>query len=157
MCIRDRDCEAAKSSVGGDVRTPNSPAWLTVRCTFAVSRSSLAGMHPRCKQVPPRTSRSTRPTLRPDDDADNAAAYPAGPPPTTTRSKWFEVILRPIVSALDDRLPSVWVLSAVAAYTAMRTCAANAMRITSPVARVAMIKARVFTSAESTVLTASDT
>ena len=77
--------------------------------------------------------------------------------PTTTRSKWFEVILRPIVSALDDRLPSVWVLSAVAAYTAMRTCAANAMRITSPVARVAMIKARVFTSAESTVLTASDT
>ena len=143
--------------VGVDVTTPNSPAPITVRCTVAVSSSSLAGMHPRCKQVPPKRSRSTRPTFRPDDDAANAAAYPAGPPPTTTRSNWFELILSPIVSAGDGRLVLICELRLITAYTEIRTCVANARRMMRPVIRDAIIKALVLTSAESSGLTAFDT
>ena len=157
MTARFRFWVAEKSRVGADVITPNSPACITVRCTVAVSRSSLAGMHPRCKHVPPKRSRSTRPTLRLEDDAANAAAYPAGPPPTTTRSKWFELILRPIVSAGGGEFVSVCQLTPTTTYAAMRTCAANARRIIRPAARAAMIKARVLTSAESSVLAASGT
>ena len=45
--------------------TPNSLAPATVRKTEAVSRNSLAGMQPRCRQVPPTLSISTRATDRP--------------------------------------------------------------------------------------------
>jgi len=38
---------------------PNSPAPETERQTAAVSRNSLAGTQPRCRQVPPTLSRST--------------------------------------------------------------------------------------------------
>ena len=55
----------AKSTVGSAVRMPNSPAPVTVRYTVAVSRNSLAGMQPRCRQVPPTLSRSTMAMLRP--------------------------------------------------------------------------------------------
>ena len=55
----------AKSSVGDAADTPNSAAALTVRHTAAVSRNSLAGMHPRCRQVPPTFSISIMATERP--------------------------------------------------------------------------------------------
>ena len=46
---------------------PNSLACSTVRRTCAVSRNSLAGTQPRCRQVPPTLSRSTMAILRPAD------------------------------------------------------------------------------------------
>ena len=50
---------------GPAVSTPNSPARATVLKTEAVSSSSLAGMQPTCRQVPPTRSFSTRPTSSP--------------------------------------------------------------------------------------------
>ena len=55
----------AKSRVGELAVTPNSEAALTVRQTAAVSRNSLAGMHPRCRQVPPTFSISIIATVSP--------------------------------------------------------------------------------------------
>ena len=49
--------------------TPCSAAWLTVRNTSAACSSAFAGMHPRCRQVPPTFSASTRATDRPADAA----------------------------------------------------------------------------------------
>ncbi len=49
--------------------TPCSPAWLTVRNTSAACSSALAGMQPRCRQVPPTLSASTRATDSPADAA----------------------------------------------------------------------------------------
>ena len=49
----------AKSTVTPSTLMPNSPELPTVRRTAAVSRNSLAGMQPRCRQVPPTLSRST--------------------------------------------------------------------------------------------------
>ncbi len=67
--------------------TPCAPACLTVRNTSAACSRALAGMQPRCRQVPPTFSFSTIATLSPADAAYSAAAYPPGPPPSTTRSK----------------------------------------------------------------------
>ena len=49
--------------------TPCSPAWLTVRNTSAACSSALAGMQPRCRQVPPTFSFSTRATDSPAEAA----------------------------------------------------------------------------------------
>ena len=49
--------------------TPCSPAWFTVRKTSAACSSALAGMQPRCRQVPPTLSASTRATDSPADAA----------------------------------------------------------------------------------------
>ena len=65
---------------------PKSAACSAVRSTSAVCSSALAGMQPRLRQVPPTLSRSTNATDRPADAPYSAAAYPPGPPPTTTRS-----------------------------------------------------------------------
>ncbi len=51
--------------MGGSACTPNSLAPDTVRNTVAVSRNSLAGMHPRCRHVPPTLSFSTSATDSP--------------------------------------------------------------------------------------------
>src|SRR5690348_13819202 len=60
----------------------------------AVCSSALVGTQPRCRQVPPSLSRSTRATLRPSWAARSAAAYPPLPPPRTTTSySWFTGLL----------------------------------------------------------------
>ncbi len=46
---------------------PNSAASLTVRNTAAVSSSSLAGMQPTCRQVPPTLSFSIMAMFSPAD------------------------------------------------------------------------------------------
>ena len=46
----------------------------------------LVGMHPRLRQVPPTSELSTSATLMPSFAALMAPVYPAGPPPSTTRS-----------------------------------------------------------------------
>ena len=67
---------------------PNSRgARCTVRYTAAVSSSSLAGMQPTFRQVPPSLPFSMRAMLRPADAPYSAVAYPPGPPPMTTTSK----------------------------------------------------------------------
>ena len=54
--------------------TPCAPAWFTVRNTSAACSRALAGMQPRCRQVPPTFSFSTSATVRPADAAYSAAA-----------------------------------------------------------------------------------
>jgi hypothetical protein len=49
--------------------TPCSAAWLTVRNTSAACSSALAGMQPRCRQVPPTLFASTRATDSPAEAA----------------------------------------------------------------------------------------
>ena len=51
---------AAQSSPSFWAWTPYSAACSTVRATDAVSSSSLAGMQPTFRQVPPSRPRSTR-------------------------------------------------------------------------------------------------
>jgi hypothetical protein len=63
-----------KSMVGSLASMPKVPAWPTVRYTAAVSSSSLAGMQPRCRHVPPTRSRSTMPIDRPAAAPYSAAA-----------------------------------------------------------------------------------
>ena len=48
---------------------PNSAAWLTWRCTAAVSRKAFAGMQPRFRQVPPIAPFSTSATFSPAEVA----------------------------------------------------------------------------------------
>ena len=52
-----------------DCSIPNSAAWLTWRCTAAVSRNALAGMQPRFRQVPPMTPFSIKATFSPAEVA----------------------------------------------------------------------------------------
>ena len=54
-----------KSTETPGTSMPNSLASPIVRRTAAVSRNSLAGMQPRCRQVPPTLSRSTMATDSP--------------------------------------------------------------------------------------------
>ena len=54
--------------------TPCSAACDTVRNTSAACSSALAGMQPRCRQVPPTFSFSTSATDMPADAAYSAAA-----------------------------------------------------------------------------------
>ena len=48
-----RPSTADQSIPGSEEVTPNSAAPATVRYTAAASRSSLAGMQPTCRHVPP--------------------------------------------------------------------------------------------------------
>src|SRR5712691_2125871 len=60
---------------------------------FATCSSAFDGMQPRYTQTPPGfASGSTSATLSPRSAPRNAAAYPPGPPPTTT--SWTDVISR---------------------------------------------------------------
>ena len=68
--------------------TPCSPACETVRNTSAACSSALAGMQPRCRQVPPTFSFSTIATVSPADAAYSAAAYPPG-----TAAEHHEVVV----------------------------------------------------------------
>jgi hypothetical protein len=65
--LRARD--TSQSSPVTSARMPYSLACCTWRLVAAVSSSSLAGMHPRCRHVPPTLSFSTRPTFSPADPA----------------------------------------------------------------------------------------
>ena len=86
MTSRLRACDRRRSSDGTPASTPKSGARWIVRSTSAVCRSSLAGMQPRCRHVPPTRPSSTRATSRPAAAPYSAVAYPAGPPPRTTTS-----------------------------------------------------------------------
>jgi len=57
----------AKSVSTAPVVNPNSFDRSIVRCTWAVSRNSLAGTQPRCRHVPPTFSRSTIAMFSPAD------------------------------------------------------------------------------------------
>ena len=63
----------AKLTEGALDSMPNSAACSTWRCTAAVSRNALAGMHPRFKHVPPNASFSIIAILRPADAPYSAA------------------------------------------------------------------------------------
>ena len=83
-----------RSSVGWPASTPNSLAPRTVRRTSAVWRSSLAGMQPRCRQVPPTRASSIMAIRRARRRRRRApAAYPPGPPPRTTTSNLSATVL----------------------------------------------------------------
>ena len=69
-----RSSVVAQSTDFGSTITPKSPACFTVRTIAAVSSSSLAGMQPRCRHVPPILSNSTSPTSRPAEAPYSAAA-----------------------------------------------------------------------------------
>ena len=60
-----RAWETEKSTSTPVAVMPKAPACSSVRRTCAVSRNSLAGTHPRCRQVPPTLSRSTSAMLSP--------------------------------------------------------------------------------------------
>ena len=55
-------------------RKPNVSAWPTVRYTSAACSRAFAGMHPRCRQVPPTFLSSTRAILSPAEAPYSAAA-----------------------------------------------------------------------------------
>ncbi len=63
-----------KSMAGSSMVKPNSAAPARVRRTWAVSSSSLAGMQPRCRQVPPTFWFSIMATSRPAEAPYSAAA-----------------------------------------------------------------------------------
>ena len=63
FCLRSWVTE--KSMVGSPAWIPKVAACSTVRCTAAVSSSSLAGMQPTCRQVPPTLLRSISAMSRP--------------------------------------------------------------------------------------------
>src|SRR6478609_8349295 len=66
-------------------------------------------MHPRCRQVPPSRSCSTRATDCPSSAARNAAAYPPDPPPRMTRSNSSWLLVKGF-SSKGPRVGGVWVL-----------------------------------------------
>jgi hypothetical protein len=72
-CLRSWQVD---SCIDGSPATviPNSPAPRIVRSTSAVWSSSLAGMQPRCRHVPPRRCSSTIAMRRPADAPYSAAA-----------------------------------------------------------------------------------
>ncbi len=55
-------------------RTPNCSLSRAASATSAACSSALVGMQPRCRQVPPSLSFSTRATLRPSSAARSAQA-----------------------------------------------------------------------------------
>ena len=100
-----RASTADQSRLGSPAPTPNSPALATVRYTEAASRSSLAGMQPTCRQVPPTLFFSTTPTSRPALAPYRAAAYPPGPPPMTIASCAESLTEPPNLPSLSATLP----------------------------------------------------
>src|SRR5262249_23749149 len=77
----------ARSSLGGAY---SMPAWRASAASWiraARPRSALEGMQPTWRHSPPSGPRASTSTVsRPRSAARNAAAYPPGPPPRTTRS-----------------------------------------------------------------------
>ena len=71
-CLRSRVTD--QSMVGSPAEMPNSLAVPTWWYTAAVSSSSLAGMQPTCKQVPPTLARSTMAMFSPAEAPYKAAA-----------------------------------------------------------------------------------
>ena len=65
---------AGTSTPSREARTPNCSLWRAESATSAACSSALVGMQPRCRQVPPSLSFSTRATLMPSSAARNAAA-----------------------------------------------------------------------------------
>src|SRR4051794_10586692 len=74
------------SMPSSDERTPTFSPSRAASATSAAWRRAFVGMHPRCKQVPPTLSRSTKITERPSSAARSAHAYPPLPAPRMTRS-----------------------------------------------------------------------
>src|SRR5262245_5121060 len=67
--------------------TPASLASAASCSSVAIPSSALDGMHPTWRHSPPSALRvSTSTVSRPRSAARKAAAYPPGPPPSTTRS-----------------------------------------------------------------------
>ena len=64
-------------------RPTDSPS-LTAEASSAVCSSTLVGMQPLLRQVPPSAFFSTRTTAAPSCAARSAATYPPVPPPMTT-------------------------------------------------------------------------
>src|SRR5690349_11544541 len=89
------------------VRTPNCSPSRAESATSAACSSALVGIQPRCRQVPPTLSFSTRATDFPSVAARRAAAYPPLPPPRITRS-----YVVPLLSAAFVTGSSVGVWSA---------------------------------------------
>src|SRR3954452_5180625 len=87
-------------------RTPTFSPSRAASATSAACRSALVGMHPRCRQVPPTLSRSTKITDRSSSAARSAHAYPPLPAPRMTRS----AVREPEVSATDEHLAGVTAL-----------------------------------------------
>src|SRR3954453_22813855 len=88
------------SMPSNDDLTPMLDPLRALSATSAACRSALVGMHPRCRQVPPTLSRSTKITDRSSSAARKAHAYPPLPAPRMTRSAERE----PEESATDEHL-----------------------------------------------------
>ncbi|CAB4640978.1 unannotated protein [freshwater metagenome] len=101
-----RVCVTEKSSTGSDVVRPNAAALSIARRIDAVSRSSLAGMQPTLRQVPPMRFFSIRAMLSPADAPYSAAAYPPGPPPMMTTSKFSVIRTTSIATTGSLSLPA---------------------------------------------------
>ena len=71
-CLRSMVTD--QSTTGSVAVMPNAAASFTVRYTEAVSRSSLAGIHPTCRQVPPTLAFSIMAMLSPAAAPYSAAA-----------------------------------------------------------------------------------
>src|SRR3954449_7699470 len=88
------------SMPSSEERTPTFSPSRAASATSAAWRRAFVGMHPRCKQVPPTLSRSTRITERSSSAARSAHAYPPLPAPRMTRS----AVREPEESATDEHL-----------------------------------------------------
>ncbi len=80
-CCRAGRSKAMCPSAAFSFFCVSSSGWAAV-----APSSSLVGMHPRFRQVPPRPSRSTSATESPRAAASKAARLPPGPPPSMIMS-----------------------------------------------------------------------
>ena len=117
--------------------TPNSAAPRTVRSTSAVCSSSLAGMQPRCRQVPPTRCSSTIAMFMPAARAVERGGVAAR---SATEDDEVEVV-RHASSSIGS------LEYAVCAFIGSRgsTWKANATRITKPVSAARTMYVRVLT------------
>ena len=84
---RLRPITLGKSSLKLSKLTPWAAASVRIlRMKLPSSSRALVGMQPQFRHVPPRFSCSTQRTFFLSCPARMAAAYPAGPPPMTSRS-----------------------------------------------------------------------
>src|ERR1035441_8855727 len=84
--------------------TPNCVAPRALSATSAACSRALVGMQPRCRQVPPSLSDSTRITDSPSSEARIAAEEPPDPPPRITTAALRLVISLLLVSCPRDSL-----------------------------------------------------
>ena len=136
--VRLRTWDCSRSSDGSPTSIPYSDARCTVRSTSAVCRSSLAGMHPRCRHVPPTRRSSTIAMFRPAAAPYNAVAYPAGPPPRTTMSNsspraiasWIR--LAASIGSTDHRASRIWIAPAARMATPVMAARMSNIRVLMP-------------------------